>query len=209
MKLLGYTSMDNRKAAYSHEATGIGVFSFVAYRNDTDAEVIHPWVNMEYAKFWGLGGSSLADVEAEYRRLMSQEGTSIYLGYFKGAPSFLTEVYDPSRDEVSRHYQAQPGDRGMHVLVAPMQEPIKNFTKAVFVSIMNFIFDFHGAQRVVVEPDIDNVKIHKLNENAGFVVWKDRVQLTSKTARIEICTKEHFHKSKLHSLFGNPGVGEP
>ncbi|MEM8985329.1 MAG: GNAT family N-acetyltransferase [Pseudomonadota bacterium] len=189
--------MHHRNASFHNHIEGIGDFLFVPYDNENDAEIIHPWVNMDYAKFWMLGDSSLEDVKAEYRKIMEQSGTSVFLGYLEEKPVFLTEIYNPAYAEIMEHYEYAPRDIGMHVLVAPPDKPIRHFTRGVFISIMKFIFAAHSAERVIVDPDTENHKIHKLNEDAGFRVLKDKVTLSNKTSRLECCTRYDFEHSKM------------
>jgi hypothetical protein len=57
----------------------------------------------------------------------------------------------------------------MHLLVAPpASEPRAGFTTAVMQSVMTRLFEDPQIQRVVVEPDARNHKIHVLNERVGF-----------------------------------------
>lgn len=189
--------MSNRDAVYQLEIAEIGVFSLVEYNNEEDAEIIHPWVNMEYAKFWMLNNSTLEKVKSEYEAIMAPIGTKVYLGYLNDTPMFITEIYDPACEEIAAHYVGEPGDFGMHILVAPAKKYIPKFTQSVFKVIMNFLFQYQQAKRVIVEPDTANLKIHKLNEQAGFKVIKDNVELSQKKARLEFCTKADFYQSVL------------
>ncbi len=182
---------------YQIEIAEIGIFSLVEYNNEEDAEIIHPWVNMEYAKFWMLNNSTLEKVKSEYKTIMAPIGTKVYLGYLDNSPMFLTEIYDPACEEIAEHYLCKPGDFGMHILVAPAKKYIPKFTQCVFKVLLNFLFQYRGAKRVIVEPDVANFKIHKLNEQAGFKVFKDSVKLSNKVVRIEICEVDDFHQSKL------------
>lgn len=189
--------MKNRERIHQYTVDPIGTISFVDYDNEQDAKTIHPWVNMEYAKFWMLNNSTLEDVKLEYRKIMAPTGTHVYLGYLDERPMFLTEIYDPAAEEIAKHIGVKAGDFGMHILVAPAEKHIPNFTQTVFRTIMRFLFDYHKAKRVIVEPDVDNHKIHIMNEKAGFQVIKDAVVLSSKTARLEVCTRENFLNSEL------------
>jgi hypothetical protein len=54
---------------------------------------------------------------------------------------------------------------------------------------MEFLFSDHRIQRVV-EPDVRNEKVHKLNEKQDLHVQK--IQLLEKEAILEFCTREQF-----------------
>jgi hypothetical protein len=187
--------MRERLEIFRKNIEGVGSFSLVEYDNDVDFSIIHPWVNMAYASFWMLNNSSLFDVKNEYDKILSTGHTKVFLGFFEGEPVFLTELYEPQYEEIGKHFISQSGDRGMHVLVGPPEKHIPNFSSGVFATIMSFVFDYYLAKRVIVEPDIRNTKIHKLNEKFGFIVLKDRVELSNKVARLEMCTRLAFETS--------------
>ena len=89
------------------------------------------------------------------------------------------------------HYDVQPGDVGMHVLVAPADKRIPGFTWAVFVQIMDFLFSDERVERVVVEPDVSNDAIHPINRRAGFVYHR-QIELPGKTAWFATCTRVDY-----------------
>jgi RimJ/RimL family protein N-acetyltransferase len=79
----------------------------------------------------------------------------------------------------------------MHVLVGPPVAPITGFTGAVFETIMDSLFSDPLVDRVVVEPDVRNTRIHALNERMGF--RKHRVvQLPDKQAWLSFCTRDQY-----------------
>ena len=55
-----------------------------------------------------------------------------------------------------------------------------------------FLFERLGAQRVVVEPDARNARIHALNRAMGFAYTKD-VAFREKTASLAFCTRADFY----------------
>lgn len=154
-----------------------------------DIALIHRWVNQDYAHYWGLQGCSLQQVEAEYRK--NSEQSLAYLGFCNDEAAFLLECYDPKQDAIGVHYSWQPGDLGMHILVAPAECRVANFTWSVFSFIMDFMFSDASVQRIVVEPDINNAKIHILNKRAGFEYQKT-VELSDKTAHLAFCTRAQY-----------------
>lgn len=154
-----------------------------------DLPVLHDWVSRPYAAYWGLVGRTPDEVEKAYREIM--QNAEVFLGLRDGEPVFLVECYDPRQDVVGRHYEAQPGDRGMHVLVAPAERPEPGFTWAVFRVVMEFLFSDPTVVRIVVEPDIRNAKIHALNRQAGFR-YQRMIALPHKTAHLAFCTRADY-----------------
>jgi hypothetical protein len=104
------------------------------------------------------------------------------------------ECYWPELDEVGQHYPVEPGDIGMHFMVGPAENPIPGFTRDVLRHIMAFLFFKKNARRVVVEPDVRNDKVHKLNAFVGFH-YDGIVQLEKKQASLGFCSKENFINS--------------
>ncbi|HWL86602.1 MAG TPA: GNAT family N-acetyltransferase, partial [Polyangiaceae bacterium] len=162
-----------------------------------DIPLVHDWVRRDHAKYWGMQGKSIAEVEAAYREITRPEHASALLGFVDGLPAFLVERYRSMDDPIAGHYEVRPGDYGMHVLVAPSERRIPNFTWHVFTTIMDFLFSAPAVHRVVVEPDARNEKIHILNRRAGFEYQK-AVELPAtsvqpaKTAFLFFCTREQY-----------------
>lgn len=171
---------------------GIGKFSMRYMNIDKDAATIHRWVNHEYAKYWMMQNSTLEQVRHDYSKI--QEHSAVFIGSFNYSPSFLMECYKASDDLIGKYYDAKAGDYGMHILVAPVEVPIKNFTWHIFTMVMDFIFSHHQVNRIIVEPDINNQKIHALNLRAGFQYQKI-IRLPHKTAHLAFCTREQYKKA--------------
>ena len=156
-----------------------------------DIAVMHRWFSMDYAGFWGLQGKSETEVRGIYEALVASGHAMAYAGIFDGRPAFLFECYDPAHDELGRHYPVRDGDVGMHFFVGPPRVHVHGFTRLVFRSLMRFIFERLGAQRVVVEPDARNDKVHVLNRDMGFA-YAGQIQLTHKLAALAFCPRENF-----------------
>ena len=170
----------------------LGVFELRPIDLDVDIPLIHNWVNREYAVYWGMNGFSLEEVYNSYHKIL--EKTAVYIGVFNGKVSFLLECYNPEEDSIGEYYNVEKGDKGMHILVAPFERPINNFTWSIFTVILDFIFCDANNQRVVVEPDARNHKIHLLNKKAGFV-FQRVLDLPHKKAHLEFCTRENYYQA--------------
>lgn len=192
---------DRRNTTFEFEKriSGIGCLSFRPLDVPGDIPLLHDWVTRDYARFWNMQHLSLAELEDFYRRLMGSGHACAYMGVHDGRPSFLVECYDPRQDQIGEHYEVKPGDRGMHILVAPTERPISGFTFAVMCTILEFIFSDPAARRVIIEPDVRNNKIHVLSKRAGFC--HDRpVTLLEKTANLAFCTHEQFAAALLQEI---------
>lgn len=171
---------------------GLGVFELRPLDMELDIPLIHNWVNRDYAVYWEMNGFSVEEVKNTYYNI--QEKAQVYIGKFNNNVAFLLECYNPEDDIVGKYYESQKGDKGMHILVAPSEKPIPNFTWNIFTVILDFIFSDGKNQRIVVEPDARNHKIHLLNKRAGFV-FQRVLDLPHKQAHLEFCTREDYYKA--------------
>ncbi|MFI8187333.1 GNAT family N-acetyltransferase [Streptomyces sp. NPDC085946] len=172
----------------------IGTLAFRPLDPLKDAELLHGWVTHPKSAFWMMQDARLQDVERAYMEIAADEHHHAYLGLHDGEPAFLMEKYDPAHRELVGLYAPEPGDVGMHFLVAPTDRPIHGFTKAVITAVMAFLFEDPATRRVVVEPDVGNKAVHALNEAVGFVAERE-IQKPEKKALLSFCTREQFEKA--------------
>ncbi|MDE9459843.1 GNAT family N-acetyltransferase [Xenorhabdus bovienii] len=186
-------------ATISFEKTlpDLGTFSLRPLDLTEDIAAITDWVNQEYAYYWGMQSHTEQQVKTFYQDLLNRQPDSVFIGIYQEQPVFLLECYWAQDDQIGKYYPARPGDMGMHILVAPSEQKISQFTWGIFQTIIAFIFKNPAVNRIVVEPDIRNEKIHRLNLRAGFVYDKT-VQLSHKTAGLAFCTREQ-HQMALQS----------
>jgi hypothetical protein len=176
-------------------------FTFRCLDPVADAPLLHSWVTQEYASFWGMLTCTEEDVVNEYTKIQSSGHHHALLGLDDGVPAFLMEEYVPEASPLAAVYAVQPGDIGMHLLVAPpAAEPRPGYTTVVMESVLDRLFAKDTVERVVVEPDARNTKIHVLNERLGFQP-AGVVTLPDKQALLSFCGRDSFHAARatLHS----------
>ena len=172
-------------------STTSGTFAFRSVDPVSDAELLHRWVTHPKAAFWMMRDAKPQDVERAYRGITADEHHHAYLGLHEGAPVFLMERYDPARRELVGLYEAEPGDVGMHFLVAPADRPVHGFTRAVITAVMAYLFADPAVERVVVEPDVRNKAVYALNEAVGVGPERE-IRKPEKEALLSFCTLERF-----------------
>ncbi|SEL67744.1 Siderophore synthetase component [Aquimarina amphilecti] len=162
---------------------------------DYDIATIHKWVTKEYARYWGMLDDSIEEVHSEYTALVSRKDYDVFIGTYNGVPIFLMEKYKAATDRISDYYSAKDTDYGMHILVAPSEHKITGFTWNVFSTVLEYFFELPDVKRIVVEPDVRNEKIHRLNKKAGFIYRKE-IELPEKTAALAFCEAHDYRKAK-------------
>jgi siderophore synthetase component/RimJ/RimL family protein N-acetyltransferase len=176
--------------------TAVGRVTIEPIDVDRDGELVHAWITHPRSAFWDMPDASVQDVRDAYASIAADPHHDAWLGRVDGAPAFLAETYDPEHSELAGRYDWRPGDIGMHLLVAPTDQPRSGFTSAVFRTVMELCLDDPRRHRVVVEPDERNEKIRALNAAAGFEVVGP-VRLAGKTAALSVCPREAFERSAL------------
>ncbi|MFD1661877.1 GNAT family N-acetyltransferase [Streptomyces caeni] len=171
-----------------------GAFAFRRLDPAEDAGLLHTWVTHPKAAFWMMQDARPADVERAYRAIEADEHHHALLGLHDGTPVFLMERYDPAHRELAGLYRPEPGDVGMHFLVAPAETPVHGFTRAVLTAVMRHLFDDPATARVVVEPDVRNTAVHALNAAVGFLPERE-IQKPEKRALLGFCTRERFEQA--------------
>lgn len=171
-----------------------------------DLDLLHAWVTHPRSAYWMMQGASREDVRREYAAIAANPHHDAFLGRVAGRPAFLVETYDPAHAEgLSELPELEPGDGGMHVLVAPPEgEPVPGLTTAVFDAVMAFCFADPAVRRVVVEPDVRNAPIRAKNLAAGFTELRE-IPLPGKTAMLSVCPREDWHAPDL--VMVDPGIG--
>ncbi|WP_378186507.1 GNAT family N-acetyltransferase [Aquimarina sp. W85] len=180
--------------SFEKEIEGLGIIRLRPFQLNNDCEILHKWVTQPYAKYWEMQHFSLQDVQKAYADFEARDGYEMYMGTLNGTPIFLMESYVVAKDSLSSYYNCEKGDIGMHILVAPVKQPISGFTTSIFLTVMQFLFYSKKAIRVVVEPDIRNDKIHVLNKKMGFSYHKV-IKLPNKEAGLAFCTESDFNKA--------------
>lgn len=134
----------------------------------TDAAMLHGWVTEERAVFWGMTDCDEARVREIYEYIDEQEHLAAYLFVVDGTPVGILQTYDPEVDEIGEWYDRQPGDVGVHLLLAAVPERAGR-TAEVVAAGLAFVFGLPGCTRIVLEPDARNAPSLALMERIGAV----------------------------------------
>ncbi len=179
------------KNLFVNNRPNFGELSLCPLDIEQHAQLIQPWLNHSQATFWGMEHDTLAEIISFYQALTEHQHQRAYLGFYNNKAAFLIECYDPKFDAVGEVYTVKEGDMGMHILLAPTDNPIKNFSIEVMRFVMSFLFEQSTTLRIVVEPDEKNHKIHKLNKRVGFSHQK-KIILGEKLALLGFCERPAF-----------------
>ncbi|MFI8516274.1 GNAT family N-acetyltransferase [Streptomyces sp. NPDC085481] len=184
-------------AEHIQDVEGFGTVRIDRIDPERDAPLIHAWVNEERARFWGMAGTTVEQVRDVYAHLDSLSTHHGFLVRRDGEPVALFQTYEPEADRVSECYEAQPGDLGVHLMIAPSAAPRRGFTAGVLTALIDFALTGHT--RLVAEPDAANGKAIARLARAGFELGPEvvlpevdlpEVFIPEKKARLAFLTRE-------------------
>ncbi|AAN56043.1 acetyltransferase [Shewanella oneidensis MR-1] len=166
----------------------INEFVFKPLNLEQDIPMLQSWLNQNYAKFWGMQGMTQATITAA---MAPSEHKLALIGEWQAKPLFMVELYDPAHDEIGQHYQVKPLDCGMHLILAPIEgKPVHGLSRKVMAAIAQLILETLAFTRLVVEPDQQNHKIHRLNCQIG-IRYQKAIQLSTKAAFLGFCSAQN------------------
>lgn len=182
--------MIDRPAVYEQTLDGFGDVSIVPVRPAEDIDLVYGWVTEERARFWGMTEHSREHVLEIYEYLDSLDTHHAYLMLRDSEPIALLQTYEPDADPVGEYYEVEPGDFGMHLLIAPAGGGARaGFTGALMGAIAGFLFADPKHQRIVVEPDARNEQAAARMRRTGFTFGPE-IQLPHKTAQLAFIRRE-------------------
>ncbi|MBT2451665.1 acetyltransferase [Streptomyces sp. ISL-43] len=185
-----------RQPVHTHLIEGFGTVTLTPVDPVADSGLIHSWVTEERAAFWGMGGASRELVREIYEDVDRRTTHHAYLARREGTPVALFQTYDCAEDRVSECYEVQPGDIGVHLLIAPDAGTVEQgFTAALLTAFMAYVLADGTTRRVIAEPDARNDKAIARLRRTGFALGPEvelpeidlpEVYLPAKRARLLI-----------------------
>ncbi|MFB7931934.1 GNAT family N-acetyltransferase [Streptomyces sp. NPDC056039] len=173
----------SRTAVHEQVTDGFGTVRVLPLDPESDAAVIHRWVNEDRAAFWGMNDLTERQVAETYAHLDTLTTHHAYLVVRDGEPVAVLQTYEPEADRVSEAYDVRPGDIGVHLLLAPVGPggARSGWTALLVASIAGYVLLGLDRRRVVVDPDVRNEKavtrFLKLGFTAGPVVVLPEIDL--------------------------------
>ncbi|GHE55802.1 acetyltransferase [Streptomyces longispororuber] len=192
------------RATAAARGRGAGTLTLRALDPFTDTELVHSWVTHPKAPHWQRRDAKLHHVEREYMGIAASEHHHAYLGLLDGEPAFLMERYDPLRAAPVDLYEPEPGDVGLHVLLAPDHETVPDFAETVLATALEYVFADPAAQRVVVESDAADTQARRRYEAVGFVP-ECETGTPDGLALLSFCARERFEAAVVRrAVAGRP-----
>ncbi|MFG3549279.1 GNAT family N-acetyltransferase [Streptomyces sp. NPDC047725] len=159
-----------RAAVHEQVLDGFGTVRVLPLDAAADAALLHSWVSEERAAFWGMNGLTRDQVEDVYAHMATLDTHHAFLMVKDGEPVALLQTYEPEADRVSECYDVEPGDIGVHLLLAPAgtRGARPGWTAALSRVVVEYALAGLGRTRIVVDPDVRNDKAIARFVKQGF-----------------------------------------
>ena len=186
------------KRYFENSTMEIGIRAFDI---TTDLEVLYEWVNKDYAKkFWEMDGP-IEELEEAYIKHLGVDYSHPYIGTLNGEPIFTLELYWAIKDEVGKYYPFHPGDYGFHMLIAPANKKIKNFSYYALTMCMEYFFSHTQVHRMIGEASVEHAGTHNLITKVGCEFNK-ALRLPYKTSNLTFLSRE-MYKEAVQDVLDN------
>jgi penicillin amidase len=177
--------------AYAIDVAGLGALRLDPVDPAADAGLIHGWVTQDRARFWMMQDHTEDEVREVYSWIDEQPTHHAWIARLDGEPVSLFQDYQPAAEEVGDHVDVQPGDLGLHFMMAPPSPAVPGFTGHLMWFLLDFAFADPAVRRILVEPDVRNEKSVALVRRLGMELGPV-VQLSTKPAQLAYLTREQY-----------------
>ncbi|KAA1248810.1 acetyltransferase [Mycobacterium simiae] len=156
------------RTALDHEAFA-AEFALRRLDPEQDLELVHLWMNdPEVARFWRKPWPR-SQIASYLRRQHHSTHLVPYLGLLDGVPMSYWELYRADLDPLAQYYTAGAHDAGVHLLLGPPEYRGRRLAVDLLRTVATWQLDADPrAARVVAEPDVNNVRVIRALERAGF-----------------------------------------
>jgi RimJ/RimL family protein N-acetyltransferase len=190
----------SRKHLFMHALPGHRTFCAALGRTITfrsldlpgDLDLIHDWVNRDYAlAFWQMAGSR-EQLLATYTAILDGPDGHSFIGLLEGTPVCQIDLYRVEADEIGRYIpDADERTCGFHLLMAPNDRPIPGLSVSLVRAFVGYYFAFSWAAVMYAEPDAGNERACALLERCGFRLL-GAIALPGKAAKLYRMTREEY-----------------
>ncbi|MCV7426258.1 GNAT family N-acetyltransferase [Mycobacterium montefiorense] len=133
-----------------------------------DAEMVSEWMNLPHlAETWEYAWPA-----SRWRQHLDAQLEGTYslplIGTLRGKECAYLEIYWAAKDMISRHYDAQPHDIGMHAAIADLALVNRGFGPRLLPRVMTSVFAQEPrCERIMFDPDHRNTVVRRLCEYVG------------------------------------------
>jgi RimJ/RimL family protein N-acetyltransferase len=134
---------------------------------DVHVDLLHGWLRAAHVRrWWGVEGP--IDATAAYVDAMrALDHQRSWIVSDSAGPFGYVETYVVTGDPLAEHYAAEPGDRGLHLMVGERDRLGTPASRALMGSVLTGLIAEPEATRVVCEPNVRNERMLRFCASLG------------------------------------------
>lgn len=190
-----------------------GIERTISFRQATlarDLGRLHAWLGSDHVKpYWQLD-LPLPQFRDELAAKLADDHLTPYVGCLDHVPMSYWECYWAAEDDVANHYDADPTDQGVHLLVGPEEYLGHGYARPLLRAVVAMQFRHPETDRIVAEPDARNERAIAVFEDCGFESCGEfHFDEAEKDALLLVCERDRFEREVLADQAAEPtrGVG--
>lgn len=184
--------------SYDYQTYDSSIDSQIALRQATveaDLGRLHAWLGSDHVKpYWELD-RPLPEFRTELGSKLADDHLTPYIGCLDHVPMSYWECYWAAEDDVAAHYDANPSDQGVHLLIGPEEYLGNGYAQPLLEAVVAMQFRHPATDRVIAEPDSRNEHVIHVFEQCGFE-RRDQFYFdeAEKEATLLVCKRDRFER---------------
>ncbi|QFU84416.1 GNAT family N-acetyltransferase [Natronorubrum aibiense] len=172
---------------------------------DRDLGRLHAWLGSAHVKpYWQLD-LPLPAFSDRLAAKLADDHLTPYIGCLDHVPMSYWECYWAAEDDVANHYDADPTDQGVHLLIGPDEYLGRGYALPLLRAVVAMQFRHPGTERVIAEPDARNDRVIHVFEQCGFESQAEfHFDEAEKDAVLMVCDRNRFETEILTDATAAP-----
>ncbi len=170
--------------------------SFRQVAMERDLGRLHRWLNEPHVLPYWQWNDPLPEFRKKLAEKLADSHQTPYVGHLDHVPMSYWESYWAADDDLADHYDAEPADQGIHLLIGVPEFVGHGYAEPLLRAMTAFQFLHDETERVVTEPDVRNEKVIHVFEKCGFEPQRE-IALPEKDALLMICERERFEQEVI------------
>ncbi|MBX0322491.1 acetyltransferase [Halomicroarcula sp. F13] len=197
--------------AYDYQTYDPSIDRTISFRQatlDRDLGRLHAWLSSDHVKpYWQLD-LPLPAFRDRLAGKLDDDHLTPYVGCLDHVPMSYWECYWAAEDDVAAHYDADPADQGVHLLVGPEEYLGNGYARPLLRAVVAMQFRHPETDRVIAEPDVRNDHVVHVFEQCGFEPRGEfHFEKAEKDALLLVCERDRFESEVLTDAAAVPTTG--
>ncbi|WP_435180973.1 GNAT family N-acetyltransferase [Halorussus sp. AFM4] len=175
---------------------------------ERDLGRLHAWLGSDHVKpYWQLD-LPLPAFRDRLAEKLADDHLTPYIGCLDHVPMSYWGCYWAAEDDVANHYDADPADQGVHLLIGPEEYLGHGYALPLMRAVVAMQFRHPETERVIAEPDARNERVIYVFEQCGFEPRQEfYFEEAEKDALLMVCERERFEIDVLANATAAPTQG--